>query len=63
VEKVVRFSFIGAMLVYRHFGPKTLRHQCLSVRKTYRHWYQCLDTSALTVPKCLETLPLTCYKY
>jgi len=22
----------------RQFGPKTLRHQCRTVRKTYRHW-------------------------
>ena len=24
----------------RHFWPKTLQHQCRTVRKTYRHWCQ-----------------------
>ena len=38
-------------VLYRHFGPKTHQHQCQSVRKTYQHWYQGVQTP--TVPKCL----------
>ena len=28
----------------RHFGPKTLRHWCRSVRKTLRHWCRSVRT-------------------
>jgi len=30
--------------MYRHFGLETLRHQCLTVCKTYRHWCQSVQT-------------------
>jgi len=29
----------GVMAVYRHFGARTLRHQCRSVHKTLRHYF------------------------
>jgi len=38
------YRTFGLSRVYRHFGPETLRHQCRSVRKTYRHWYQTVQT-------------------
>jgi len=43
----------SAVGVYGHFGIKTLRHRCRSVRRTFRHRCRSVSDTSAPVPKYL----------